>query len=225
MATKEMVPADEVETLIDAAVARAMGKLASALPASGGGTDIREFANAMASAIAQLTDQEVGRAPRLPPEELMKRERAQERMLELMAEHYAAKSAPQYKLRQMLYMGEKRIMPVWIDRDHRQQPTEIVFYGIPNEAMEPMNGPAEEIYREFSTWIGAFGKRDMGAITVTPAGLTVVKGGPAIHEAQHTGAGHIPDHLVPTIVGRGAPGPVVETHILGSLMPPARQNP
>jgi hypothetical protein len=134
------------------------------------------------------------------------------------------RTEPTYKLRHMTFLGNARQNPIWIDERHRQQPTEIGWYGVPNEAMEPTNPVAEAIYTAFAESIGAIAKRDMGPMRVTANGLTVIKGAPISDETAHVAP---PDgsrgSLVPTIRGRGAPGPTVQTNILGTLMPPARQ--
>lgn len=233
-AQREMIPADEVQAIIDARVKQAiddqLGSLKELVSKAAPNADAAETSGLMQSlamAIANLTDQGTGRK-RVAPEELQKRERGRMEMFRLIDEAAANGENPHYKLRHLVYLGEQKVNPVWIDSAHRQQPTEIVWPGPPNQAMVPVNDTAKRIHAAFLQWIGEEPVADLGPMRVTASGLAIVKGPPGLAsdaaEAQHTGGGRS-GPLVPQIVGRGAPGPTIETHILGTVMPPARQNP
>jgi hypothetical protein len=230
MATKEdMVPAAEVEAIVAKRVAEVESRLAEMIMNMAKGAADKPgpsmlSPDALAMSLAQLVDQGTGRK-RVAPEVLQKRDEARVRMFDLIAEANEKRTEPAYRLRHMTFLGNSRQNPIWIDERHRQQSTEIGWYGVPNEAMEPLNAVAEAIYAAFAESIGAIAKRDMGPMRVTASGLAIIKGPPTNDEAVHVMA---PDaggrgSLAPTIRGRGAPGPTVESHILGSIMPPARQ--
>jgi hypothetical protein len=233
MEKRDLIPANEVDALVAQRVAEAVAgvekRLAALIDATASGVGRAPDAMSMeglAMAIAALTDQGTGRHKRIDPKEVVRREEARERMVTLIEKAIAEKTAPSYRLRHMVYFGEMKVNPVWIDRDHRQQATEIDWYGVPNEALEPINDVAIAIYAEFAVWIAAAGKRDLGEMRVTANGLAIIKGPPQIvrtDEAQHVGRGGVEGPLTPVIRGRTAPGPMAETHILGTVMPPARQ--
>ena len=232
------VPLEEVDDIVSRRVASELAarevemdrmiadQVAKQMAAIGGGTqgNPQEWMQGLAMAIAGLTDQG-SNIKRLSPEEVVKRNAAYDRMMELIKQAERNGQEPTYKLRHPVYLGERKINPIWIDRDHRQQPTEIGWFGPPSEAMDPVGQPAEDIYAAFCEWTGAVVKRDLGEIRVTAAGLTIVKGGPAIVEPQHTGAHEGRGAMVPTIKGRTAQGPRVETRILGTLQPAAVSSP
>ncbi|HXT79047.1 MAG TPA: hypothetical protein VN702_05745 [Acetobacteraceae bacterium] len=233
MEKRDVIPANEVEALVAQRVADAVAGVEKRLAVliEGSVPGVRSSPDTMsmeglAMAIAALTDQGTGRHKRIDPKELVRREEAHERMVALIERASALKTPPSYRLRHMVYFGEMKVNPVWIDRDHRQQATEIDWYGVPNEALEPINDVARAIYAEFATWIAAAAKRDLGQMRVTANGLAIIKGPPQIvrpDEAQHVGRGGVEGPLTPVIRGRTAPGPMAETHILGTVMPPARQ--
>ena len=221
-----MVPRSEVDAIVGKAVAEAEARLAeliqSASPKASGMADEATM-NALALAISTLTDQGTGRAKRVAPEEMIRRERGHKRMMELIDDAVLASNKPLYRLRHVVYLGEMKIQPIWVDKDHIQQPTTIGWYGIPNEAMDPQNDVARAIYEQFAIWIAASEKRDLGRIKVTPGGLTIVQGPPELvgaGEAKHTGGGA---PLTPTIERRGPQAGMKETHILGTIMAPAQQ--
>lgn len=219
----ELIAAADVERIVAERVRAAEERLAAVIAGLGGVAKPDAISmDALAMAIATLTDQGTGRK-RIAPEEMTKRDKARERMTDLIEKANRDQSEPAYKLRHIVYLGERRVNPAWIDERHRQQATEIGWYGVPNEAMEPMNDVAKAIYAAFEESIGAVGKRDLGAVSVTASGLAIIKGAAQIPEAEHTGQTSGRGNMAPTIRGRGAPAPAVETNILGTIMPPARQ--
>lgn len=235
---RDMVPADEVEAIIAARVKAAVHDSVSEIRemvaeqlagqrSSSDGAD-GSWMQALAMQIANLTDQGTGRK-RIAPEEMRKRELARDRMMDLIAGAQARGDEPLYRLRSIVYLGEQKVMPSWIDRDHRQQPTEIGWLGVPNLAMDPVDSVACDIYAAFSEWIGGVEKPPAEMDRLSPSGLVLIRRGPTTErqqtEAQHTGAETAGrGSLTPTIRGRGAPSNVVERHILGTVMPPAREN-
>lgn len=243
--TRDMIPADEVESIlaervraeVEKAVAGIKDMVSAQLqaPVAVAPSEDQNWMQALAMQIATLTDQDIGRK-RVPPEEMVKREKAKERMVGLIAEADARGEEPLYRLRSVVYLGEQKIMPSWIDPNHRQQPTEIGWMGVPNMAMEPVNEVAQRIYSAFAEWTGGVDRKAAKAAGVevetgrlTPSGLISVRQGEMtkrFSEAQHTGvdtSGR--GSLIPTIRGRGGPGQTVERRILGTVMPPAREMP
>ena len=238
---RDMVPADEVQAIIargvaeqvalqvEAIQARIEERIKAAMEASGAavaapGADKTWMAE-LAMQFASLADQGSGKI-RIAPEEMTKRSKARDRMADLIADAIANSNEPAYRLRSMVYLGDRKIPPIWIDREHRQQPTEIGWYGVPNEAMEPANDAARAIYAAFGESIGATTQRATGPMRITAGGLTILKGAqfadPATDQAP-VAAPMARNHLEPTIRGRGAPPSRISTHVLGTIMPPAMQ--
>src|SRR5208337_1667348 len=125
----------------------------------------RDFAGALAMAIAELTDQ--GRTKRLAPEVMRERLAARDLMHKLLmqakvdwreAKRNGDKDSdrymPTYELRNKVYLDEVLIDPIWIAPDHTQRATVIDWPGAPNEAMIPLNDIAKAIHKAFSDSIG-----------------------------------------------------------------------
>lgn len=177
---------------------------------------------ALAMAISGVTDQEIGRR-RIPPEELAKRLRAREAMETLISATIERGTQPVYTLRQVCYLGEQIIQPYWVDRATRTtKATEIGWWGVPNEFMDPVNDQGMAIHALFLESIGGMKKRGAN-LRVTPGGLTVRSGGLAPDGGRDTAPRVGRDIHEPSIKGRNGDRPEVTTRILGTLMPAARQ--
>lgn len=107
----------------------------------------------LALAISELTTQGTGKV-RVAPEVIMKREQARERMIKLIIAARAEKKIPSYQLRHKIFLNERLIEPMWAGSDHIARPTEIDFWGVPNDAMVPTNDVAKEIFTAFKDSIG-----------------------------------------------------------------------
>ena len=214
---------DAVAKATAEAVARATEEIAAKLSTAHAAastaplSDTDDFARKLALAITQAADPQ-NRAKHISPEETLRRERAQERMLDLIARCRATGTLPRYVLKAGTYLEERWIDPTWIDRNHVQRRAEIGWPGVPNEAMEPESEEAREIFLAYRIWIGGPTER-----VTHPAG----KGGSlrVMHEPEggtvpHVGRPRNPDL---EILGRGVPGEIKETAVLGTIAKPARQ--
>lgn len=193
----------------------------------------RQFARGLATAIAELGDQGVGRGKRVSPEVMAAREEARQRMISLIIEARAKGDVPAYRLKHKVYLDERIVEPVWIAPDHTQRHTEIDWPGVPNHAMIPINDVAHAIHVAFMESVGsnvATPMDDLRDLSVTAGGL-VIKGGPRsaprmigdAAEAQHVGQGTSGGEGL-RVRGRQRAGTVVETRVLGTVAEPARQN-
>ncbi len=144
------------------------------------------WVSALALGIAELSDQGSG-VRRIPAPELAARDAARARMEELLDESRQSGTQPQYRLHFPVYLNDQLINPNFVV-DGKVQKTEIIWGGVPNEAMEPVNDVARPIYEAFLRSIGQAQPREMGKTTVTPRGLTIVKGAPEIMVQQMTTA-------------------------------------
>lgn len=229
--TKDMIPADEVENILADRVAAEVAKqletiqaslsaLKTAQPASG---DAASWMEALAQEIARVSNGGIGQKP-VPPEELEKRRKARERMEALIEKTVQAGVQPTYRLTAKVYLGEQMIQPIYIDRATKMPaPMEIGWWAIPNEYMHPTNPEAEAIHAAFLESIG--GAKKHTRLRVTPGGLVVRSGGMPAEGGRDSAAAVRtgPDVYHPSIRGKGNESHAVETRILGTLMPPARQ--
>lgn len=223
---KDMIPADEVEKLvaqrIQEEVARQLAVLMPAASAQPPGHE-QGWAEALAMAIASIGDQEIGKR-RVPPEEVKKRAAAFDRLNALIDQTYKNGKPPQYLVRREMYLGERRIPPFSQDpATKRAVPTEIGWWDIPNQYMEPLNDEARAIFAVFLEWIGD-SKRTVNGLRFTAGGLVVRSGGVPVEGGRDSQAASAVgrDRYAP-VVRRGDQTQEITTRILGTLMPPARQ--
>jgi hypothetical protein len=186
------------------------------------------FANSLALAIAKIGSQKTGEKY-VDPEVLAKRDEARERMIRLIVEARERGDKPTYTVRSKIYFDEVMIDPKWIGPDHIARDTEIVWPGIPNLALKPIDAVAAAIFDAFNESIGGgMAIHEEGDMRVTAGGLVVInRGGHQRWEAQQTGAGQPVRGASGDggleLRGRGMPGDVVQTAILGTIAPKARQ--
>lgn len=225
---------DEFKAAVSAAAAAATAKILEQLTAARAPDAVvpsdRAFADSLALAIAGLTDQGVGRQARVSPEVIDKRNKARERMMTLIIEAKARGDRPSYQLRNKVWLDEVMVEPVWINPATRGiEPTEIIWPGIPNEAMIPINHPARLIFEAFMDSIGSVVKPVPDeALGVTTGGLVVkgraVQAKRAVPAAGNQSPGDdISGHEGLSVVHKNKPGQFVEKHILGTVAAPARQ--
>ena len=202
----------------------------------------RDFAGALAMAIAELTDQ--GRTKRLAPEVMRARLAARDLMHELIAQARAdwrncmqrgdADEAeafmPAYQLRNKVYLDEVLVDPIWIAPDHTQRATVIDWPGAPSEAMIPVNDVAKAIFKAFQDSIGTVPKglqipdQPGKQLYATSGGLVVHGRAPLRRETgarQDSDRGPVGEGL--NIRHRGGAGSYREVNILGTVATPARQ--
>jgi hypothetical protein len=211
------------------AVAAALAKMMETASAEkDNATDAKSLMQALAMEISQLTDQGTGRK-RVAPEVLRMRQAGLERMMRLLKEARTSKTVVSWRVKSKCYLADRVVEPFWIATDHTAQPTEIDWDGVPNEAMMPLNKPAEAIHDAFRQWIGSSARVvPDDALAITPGGLVVHGGAAGLSsgkrkvdpEARHTGEPEPEGAL--NIHHKNKQG-YVETRILGSIAEPARQ--
>jgi hypothetical protein len=189
----------EFKAALDAALAKAVPEIVAQIAKQGApiGAGSNEEATAlfskMALAIAEISDQGSNRK-RVAPEVLAQRAAAKERCIRLIddaREHVLearrqkdgkveAKWLPEYRVVAKIYFNERFIEPFKRLPDKTIASNEIVWTGIPNEALRPINDIAKKIYAEFRLSIGSTEKlatSDNRPVYITAQGL-VVKGDP-----------------------------------------------
>lgn len=222
---------DEVARQTQDITATILAQLA-ATNATAPDSSLKATMDMLSMSLAQLTDQGTGKK-RIAPEVIVAREKAHDRMVVLINEISARGGKPLYQLRGKVLLDEVLVDPQYIDQFHRAQPQQIIWPGIPNEAMDPLNEDAKAIYAEYREWIGGGSPRDLGVAKVTARGLVVMQRGPAVFkddmgealgpEAQHVGVPGSSGTGGLQIPGRGQAGQYVEKRVLGTVAEPARQ--
>jgi hypothetical protein len=230
---RSLTETPEFQKAVADAVAKAVPDIVAKLAAARGGTpgtDDRAFAEGLAVAIAQLSNQGVGRMQITPPDVIERRKVARTKMTELLIAAKAENRIPTYKLRNTVYLDEIKVDPIYVDpASKKQMPTEIDWPGVPNEAMVPANETALAIHAAFCESIGTLPKEHLipdRAMSVTANGLVVRAGSLAMRPASvlgddRTGAA-APFGEGLRVKGRGGPGEHKEIRVLGTTAPPAR---
>lgn len=221
------VPVADVEALITAQVAKAVeamaGMLQPAAPAAGAG----DFARQLALAIAEMSDKDAGRV-RISPDEQMRRDQAAADLDALLKKFAKDGTNPKYKLSRKVQLesataGPFLIEPMWVDPISKQHmATEIFYPDIPNDAMQPANEAAEQVFALFRVAVGGI-KTSKDRMRVTPKGVVIVEGQapgqkPQVYAAPDGG----PRGGGVQITGRERVGEVKHTNILGTIAPAAR---
>ena len=210
---------------------------AGSLGAGALGDDATALFSKMALAIAEISDQGSNRK-RVAPEILAQRERARAHCVELVMdaqEHVKTARAkgdkatetkylPEYRLVAKVALNERLIEPFRRLPDKTVAANEIVWTGIPNEAMRPINEVAKKIFAAFKESIGSMERlatADNRPLVVTAAGLVVKGDPPKRREGFSESVPSFKDELeVPDNNDPNAPF----VRVLGTVADPARQN-
>lgn len=202
----------------------------------------RALINELVVALAQLTDQGVGKYQRkTDPAILSQRQEARERMTKLILEAHAKGEMPVYALRHKVFLpmggvGEQLVEPMYIGTDKQSYQRVISWPGVPNEAMTPGNEVAEGIYAAFK---GSIGSEKTGApdplskvLAISPNG-TVLEGEAAAMVLRQGPAGRDKervDRIDEAQKGNYPVGGIVGSpqqkivRVLGSIHPGAMEN-
>ena len=179
------------------------------------------FAEGLAMALAQLTDQGTGRK-RVAPEIIRKRGEARDLMEALILEARAKGRVPKYRLRNKIYFDEMLVDPMYIDRSTKAaMPTMIEWPGVPNEALVPENDVAKDIHAAYLESIGSVAKEVVSAQYVTAGGLVVNGRAPARREV---GGGASAGEGLRIAHRSGSGNEDVLINVLGTVAAPARQS-
>lgn len=176
----------------------------------------------LALAIAEISDQGTQRK-RVAPEILAARAKAHERAVERIMLARKRGEKPEYRLVAKVYLNERFIEPFMPGPNKQPIPTEIIWSGMPNEAMRPINDVAKEIFKEFRASIGS--TEQLKGVDNRPlwmtAGGVVVKGDPRAQRREVAAPQPFDDDL--GVKNQNDPtAPFV--HVLGTVAAPARQN-
>lgn len=227
-----------VAVAVPEVAARAVAELAKHGAPVGAGIDpdATGLMEKLALAIAEISDQGTKRK-RVAPEILAARARAAEKAEALILEcrtmikqadetgDRAMKAAwsPEYKVIAKIYFNERFIEPWRRDQATKQAvPNEIVWTGMPNEALRPINDIAKRIFALFKESIGSSDKIasiDSRPVWLTARGLVVKGDAPA--RMQVAGNAGFADGLEVKLPNDPT---APEVHVLGTIAPPARQN-
>lgn len=199
----DLLQTPEAQAAIMAAAAEAATKAVAQLQNTGApisavaDSDATSLMQTLAMHIAELTDQGT-RRKRVAPEILVQREEARKRAEALIMEcrkHLkdAAEVAdkadaaalrkewtPEYRVVSKIYFNEVFVEPFRRDPSTKQAvANEIMWTGMPNDALRPLNEIAKRIYKEYRASIGSvekFNGLDNRPFAMTAAGLLVKTG-------------------------------------------------
>lgn len=246
----EMTQSPEFKAAVASAVAEALASIAPQLETARtqavSGNDVGDLMDRLAMSISELTTQGTGKV-RVSPEELQRRQKARQHMINLIIEARAEKKVPTYQLRNKIFLNEQVIEPYFMNRERKMAPTEIDFWGVPNEVMVPMNDTAKAIYNAFRESIGTVrgiqgvANQLPGAddIAFTRGGLVVrngaVNASMRAHNSPDAAGAPVPqmpayedpemhDHQPLRINSDDHKAGYRNENILGTLAPPARVN-
>lgn len=198
------------------------------------GGQMKELAESLALAIAEVSDQGTNRK-RVAPEILASRAKAHEKLVALLTEARdkgnaaldandsieAGRWLPEYRVVAKTYLTDRVVEPWRRGANNDMQPTEIIWRGYPNNSLRPLNAIAAKLFSVYQAWIGTEGLLRADASFMTPGGV-VIKG-----EAPAGSRLNIADELLtPDLEVLSNPTDPTATHIrvLGTLAEPARQN-
>jgi hypothetical protein len=195
---------------------------AVAVPGGGVSDVLSEVLSKLSMNMASLGQQGQHAKP-VSPEELVRREAAANRMVDLLT---AARAGPRedwptYRLIAKTVLNERLIEPFKMV-DKKAVNNEIAWTGIPNDAMQPINTLAQEV---FAAWRGSTGGQtqlvptaDQRPLFVTAAGLTV-RGEPP--KRQHVAA---PENFADDLAFSNNDPNAPEIAVLGTVANKARSN-
>jgi len=193
MPRKKVIDTPAFAEAVAKAVAEQMAGLEARLAAMAAGAPVPTNGNpadALGGILEKLTvnlqalNNQGARNKPLSPAEIQKREEAQNRLVDLLAEARARPQAewPKYRLIAKTYISERMIEPFY-KRDSKGPalPTEIAYTGVPNDAMVPLDDTGKAIFNAWRETTGGqtilIPTADNRPLHVTAAGL-VVRGDP-----------------------------------------------
>lgn len=159
---------------VKAAVENVQSEIALALKNAAPTGSMAEFSSQLAMAIAELTDQSgaTGRV-RVPPEEMVKRQKAFETLGALVEDTRAQLKAalalpdgdprkarlieahrPHYAVVSKVYLHERMVEP-WTRGPGREAiRSEVYWTGFPSNGLRPLNAIAQRIFEVYREWVG-----------------------------------------------------------------------
>lgn len=224
---------DAVAKAAAKAVADAMEQISQHGAPAGTGTDQQATGlfRQLALAIAEVGDQGTNRK-RVAPEILAARDEAGKRAQSLIDLARKRNLRPEYRVVGKLFFNDRFIEPFRRLNDKSIVANEITWTGMPNEALQPLNDTAREIFTAYRASIGQTEKTpnaDGSAVWVTAGGL-VVKGDPPKRSTVGNELPTFRDDVVLAGEERpetGSPNdPTARfVNVLGTVAHPAQQNP
>lgn len=217
--------AAQVEALTKGIVAQVRDDVRSELLAkvkTDNPTDAGGLMEQLALAIAEISDQGTNRK-RVAPEILAQRAKAHQEAIEILNGIRENNLQPEYALVSHVYLNERLIPPFMPGPNKTPVRTQIIYTGMPNDAMRPLNDIAKELYAAYRRSIGSVEEKIKGAdkrpLWMTQGGV-VIKGEPRAQRREVAAPPEFSDLVdIKTQDDPTAP----EVQVLGTVAPPARQ--
>ncbi len=195
---------------------------AGAVPQAQGSDAATELFSKMALSIAEISDQGTQRK-RVAPEILAARDAARRRAEARVILARENGEKPEYKVIAKIYFNERFIEPFRLNDAKKPVPNEIIWTGMPNQALVPLNEVAKEIFAHYEASIASGGKlatTDNRSVWVTSSGLVVKGDAPARRFVAD------PQEFRDDLQVHSSPNDPTapEVRVLGTVAAPARQN-
>jgi len=195
---------------------------AGAVPISQGDESLQTLFSKMALSIADISDQGTQRK-RVAPEILVARDDARRRAEARIVQARENREQPEYRVISKIFFNERFIEPFKLNEAKKPVPNEIVWTGMPCQALVPINDVAKEIFAHYSESVSSAGKlatTDNRPHWVTSSGL-VVKGDPPARRFVAT-----PQEFADDLQVKHSPNDPTapEVRVLGTVAAPAKQN-
>lgn len=217
----KLVARPEMQAVIQQSVAAVLSNSGIAPAAAEVQAGDPNWANKLAVAITMAADP---KRKQVDPALIEQRRAARERMTALIARAKADGHVPEYQLTRGCYLEEQWIESTYIGSDRVVRKQVIGWSKVPSVSFIPMNDTAREIFASFLESVGGLsheGQRPTEAVTGSGGNLRVFQDGKLqnIPEARSSRGGQ--SNL--SLRGHAIPGQVVETAVLGTVHPAARQ--
>ena len=209
------------ELMATLAPAAATGEISTA----GMSPDVAKIFQGLALAIAEVGDQGTGRK-RIDPQELAARKTAHDLCVSYIKDARDNKIDCEYRVIGKIFFNEQFIEPFKMGSDKKPVPNEIIWSGMPNDGLHPLNDPARKI---FLAWRRSVGMPELISTDnyasqpfwVTANGLVVKGEAPAQKRAVAADPVFSDELKIPSMPNDPT---APEVRVLGSIAAPARQN-
>jgi len=215
----------EFKAAVAKAVAEAMPSLMAAISEAKGGAPAtsgdQSFAEGLALAIANISNQGIGKKTIVPPQVLKQREEARERMMSLLVEAHARGEVPGYTLTKKVYLNEVLIEPQTLDPATKALVDQHIYWpNVPNEFMVPADPLAKEIHAAFLESIaGGPASPAQKQSNFYVSGKVVVKGRGSQAKTSEAPAISDPSGFIDP---RMPPGKIKDVPVFGTVAAPVR---
>ncbi len=230
----------EVQMAVKQAAAKAAAEAVQEVLKAGKGSATlsdatEQLLSQLAVGIAELSFQGSGRNRPLAPDVIAKREAADRKCRELLKSAIDHGEKPEYRVMSKIYFGERLIEPYRREggRNGQVVAQEIIWTGMPNDALWPINKIAEDIFSLYRESVGSpprlnkvtykDGRGGVGVVAPDNRGFSMTTGGLVVKGETNPHQTIGPAKPSDEFRDNNDPN-AAEVHILGTVAAPARRN-